>query len=127
MVTPVTAGFWLSPQQKYVWTLQQEGQALRAVCLFQLDCEISDQVLASALKQVVTRHEILRTIYVHQPGMKFPFQAVVGPTDLSVECLDLSDLSESEEWAKLDEVFRGLQVPSIGPEKMPVVTATLAT
>ena len=127
METPVTAGFWLSPQQKYVWTLQQEGQALRAVCLFQLDCDVSEQTLASALKQVLTRHEILRTIYVHQPGMKFPFQAVVDATDLAVECLDLSDLSAPEQSVKLDEVFRGLQVPSVGPEKMPVVTATLVT
>jgi len=127
MVTPVTAGFWLSPQQKYVWTLQQEGQALRAVCLFQLDCAISEQTLASALKQALTRHEILRTIYVHQPGMKFPFQAVVDATDLSLECLDFSDLSASEQPAKLDGIFRGLQVPSVGPEKMPVVTATLVT
>jgi hypothetical protein len=29
----VTAGFWLSPQQKQVWSAQQEGGAFASVCL----------------------------------------------------------------------------------------------
>ncbi len=127
MGTPVTAGFWLSPQQKYVWTLEQEGHALRSVCLFELDCIISQQALASALKQVVARHEILRTTYVHQPGMKFPFQAIVDAADQSVEYIDLSSLSGAEQEAKLDEIFGSLRAPRVGPEPLPAISATLVT
>ena len=125
MGSPVTAGFWLSPQQKHTWTLQQEGRALRSVCLLQLDCNISEQSFVSSLKQLATRHEILRTIYVHQAGMKFPFQAILEDAEPSVEFLDLTHLPEASQVAKLDELFQGVQVPSVGPDHAPVLSATL--
>jgi amino acid adenylation domain-containing protein len=127
MVSPVTAGFWLSPQQKHVWALQQEGRALRSVCLLHLDGIISEQAFVSSLKQLVTRHEILRTIYVYQPGMKFPFQAVLDAAEPSIQILDLTNSPEPEQTANLDELFRGMQVASVGPEQGPVIVATLAT
>ncbi len=126
MGSPVTAGFWLSPQQKQVWALQQQGRAMRSVCLLHLDGNISEQGLVSSLKQLVTRHEILRTIYVHQPGMKFPFQAVLDAVEPSIQILDLTKSPEAEQPARLDELFRGMQVASVGPEQGPVTTATLA-
>ena len=58
MGTPVKAGFWLSPQQKHVWALQQEGGTLRSVCWLQLDRSISESALLDALRYLVGRHEI---------------------------------------------------------------------
>jgi amino acid adenylation domain-containing protein len=127
MGTPVTAGFWLSPQQKHVWTLQQEGRALRSVCLVRFDLEIAEPELAAALKQVVARHEILRTIYVHQPGMKFPFQVVLDAAEPLLQKLDLSELPSDRQTEKMEELFRSAQCPSAGPEQAPVFTATLTT
>jgi amino acid adenylation domain-containing protein len=125
MGSPVTAGFWLSPQQKRTWTLQQEGRALRSVCLVQLDGNISEQSFAASLKQLSTRHEILRTICVHQPGMKFPFQAILDAAEPSVEFLDLTEVPEALQVAKLDELFQGAQVANVGPAHGPVFSATL--
>ena len=125
MVTPVTAGFWLSPQQKHVWALQQESRVLRSVCLLKLDRSISADAFASALKQLTMRHEVLRTIYVNQPGMKFPFQAVLEVVEPCVEFLDLTKSSEAEQTVRLDDLFAELQIPSNGPTKGPVVSATL--
>jgi len=125
MGSPVTAGFWLSPQQKRTWTLQQEGRALRSVCLLHIDCDITPQALVSSLKQLATRHEILRTIYVHQAGMKFPFQAVLDAAEPSAEFLDLSHLPEVAQANKLDELFQAAQITSVGPEQGPVLSATL--
>jgi len=33
MENPAIAGFWLSPQQRHAWTLQQDGSAYRSCCL----------------------------------------------------------------------------------------------
>ncbi len=126
MGTPVTAGFWLSPQQKNAWALQQRGQGLRSACLVYFDREIAVQDLASALKQIVTRHESLRTIYVQQPGMKFPFQVVLDAAEPLLQELDLSKLSSAQQVQELDELFRNAQCPSLGPEQAPIVTAILA-
>jgi amino acid adenylation domain-containing protein len=125
MVTPVTAGFWLSPQQKHVWALQQEGRVLRSVCLLQPDCNVSADAFASALKQLAMRHEILRTIYVNQPGMKFPFQAVLDAGEPRIEFLDLTKSSEAEQTVRLDSLFVEFQVPSDGPTKGAAVSATV--
>src|SRR5260370_16401287 len=124
MGTPVTAGFWLSPQQKHVWMLQQEGRALRSACVIQLDLEIAEPKLAAALKQGITRHEILRTIYLHQPGMKFPFQVVLDAAEPLLQKLDLSELPSDRQTEKMEELFRSTQCPSVGPEQAPVFTAT---
>jgi amino acid adenylation domain-containing protein len=126
MVTPATAGFWLSPQQKHVWALQQEGRVLLSVAQLQVDGDISERAFASALKQLAARHEILRTIYVRQPGMKFPFQAVLDVAEPGVEVLDLTKLTEAEQSERLDELFLGRQIASVGPDQGPVVSAMLA-
>ena len=126
MVTPATAGFWLSPQQKHVWALQQEGRVLLSVAQFQVDGDVSDQAFASALKQLASRHEILHTIYVRQPGMKFPFQAVLDVAEPAVEVLDLTKLPEAEKSERLDELFVEKQSASVGPDQEQVVSATIA-
>src|SRR5664279_1475227 len=63
MENPGTAGFWLSPQQKHVWTLQQEGRAYGTSCLVLVEGDLSVDNLGCALHQLVARHEILRTVY----------------------------------------------------------------
>ena len=99
------------------------------LCARSVSCNLTatflTQAFVSSLKQLATRHEILRTIYVHQAGMKFPFQAVLDAAEPSVESLDLTQLSEAMQSAKLDELFQGVQVPSVGPDQGPVLSATL--
>jgi amino acid adenylation domain-containing protein len=126
METPVTAGFWLSPQQKQVWTLQQDGKALRAAALLTVESDISAATAAAALKSVADRHEILRTVYVRQTGMRFPFQAVLDTAEPEVHVQDLSTLSPSDQTAKLNEIFAAAQSPSTGPERAPIVSLTLS-
>jgi amino acid adenylation domain-containing protein len=125
METPVTAGFWLSPQQKQVWTLQQDGKALRAVALLIVAGEVSETTAAAALKSVAERHEILRTVYVRQTGMRFPFQAVLDTAEPELHTLDLSTLPPSDRSARLDEIFIAAQSLSSGPERAPIVSLTL--
>ena len=74
-----TAGFWLSPQQKYVWSLQQQGVEMpyRSTGLVSINGPLQPDKLRLALRDVVSRHEMLRTVFQRQPGMKIPFQVIL--------------------------------------------------
>jgi len=127
MHNPGAAGFWLSPQQKRIWTLQQEGSAYRSVCLALIEDALPVEKLERALRRLVARHEILRTAYVRQPGMKFPFQVVLESAEPSLDMVDLSGLPDSKQKEQFEELFRNEQVRSVGPESEPVLVAKLAT
>lgn len=71
MENPATAGFWLSPQQRHIWALQQKGYANRGRCLVLIEGAVSADDMELCLRRLVARHEILRTVYRHQAGMKF--------------------------------------------------------
>ena len=125
MGTPVKAGFWLSPQQKHVWALQQEGGTLRSVCWLQLDRSISESALLDALRYLVGRHEILRTVYVRQPGMKFPFQAVLNQAEPSLRTIDLSTLSDPQQKEELQSIIRSEQHAIVPWDSSSVLSAVL--
>jgi hypothetical protein len=127
MESPANTGFWLSPQQRHVWSQQLDGVATRSTCMVLVEGALPTDNLKHALSQLVARHEILRTVYRRRPGMKFPFQVVLESDDPSLEVTDLSGLSESEQKNQLEELFRHEQLRSSGPEAGPVLAAKLAT
>src|SRR5690349_13192876 len=72
-------GFWLSPQQKLAWKLASDvlhGEP-RALCRISIHGEVDADRMRAAVKQIVSRHESLRTVFRRQPGMKVPFQVVL--------------------------------------------------
>jgi amino acid adenylation domain-containing protein len=75
MSSPGTAGFQLSPQQKHIWSLQQDQQFFAQIAVL-LEGKLDQQRLHAALMKIYHRHEILRTVFQRNPGMKFPFQVV---------------------------------------------------
>jgi amino acid adenylation domain-containing protein len=127
MESPANTGFWLSPQQRHVWSQQLDGVATRSTCMVLVNGALPIYNLKRALSQLVARHEILRTVYRRQSGMKFPFQVVLDSDDPSLEVADLSGLSESEQKNQLEDWFRQEQLRSAGPEAGPVLAAKLAT
>jgi len=78
MQTPTTAGYFLSPQQNHVWLLQQRAES-------QFTCQIAVRItggldtarLEESLAELVSRHEMLRTAFRRQAGMKTPFQIIL--------------------------------------------------
>jgi amino acid adenylation domain-containing protein len=96
MQEQATAGFWLSPQQKFAWTLAQDSMRApaRAVCVVSLEGCVDRETLKQSLREVVSRHEILRTVFRRQTGMKFPFQVVLDTAEFVWEETDLSTVKE---------------------------------
>ncbi|HKD02046.1 MAG TPA: amino acid adenylation domain-containing protein, partial [Terriglobales bacterium] len=121
-----TAGFWLSPQQKRVWWLQSGKVPLNAVCALSLEGPLEPEGLRLALKKAVVRHEILRTVFLRQPGMKVPFQVIRENLEPRWQALDIRALDPERQAAKMDEIFAGEQGSIFALESGPIVRATLA-
>ncbi|MGF1480498.1 MAG: amino acid adenylation domain-containing protein [Cyanophyceae cyanobacterium] len=72
------AGYRLSPQQAYLWELQQQHPTLPQQAWVTVACEgrVEISALIQAIKQVVQRHEILRTTFQQLPEMTLPLQVI---------------------------------------------------
>src|SRR3954449_12051378 len=85
-------GFRLSLQQEQMWT---EGVgACNAVLMAQLEEPCSFAEIESALHKIILRHEILRTVYRRQAGMKVPFQVILDKLDPVWETVELGERTE---------------------------------
>ena len=73
-------GFELSPQQKHLWKLQYSSPNLPyyARCAVQIKGKIEASILKTAIEQVISNHEILRTTYQSVPGMTLPLQVIAA-------------------------------------------------
>ncbi|XXY48795.1 non-ribosomal peptide synthase/polyketide synthase [Sorangium sp. So ce269] len=88
-------GFRISPQQRRLW-LSARGEG-RAACLLELCGPLEGDRLERALRRIVARHEILRTVFPSLPGMETPLQVIRGEdAGLAFSC------SSAEEPGALD-------------------------
>jgi amino acid adenylation domain-containing protein len=78
MLKEVIEGFQLSPQQRHLWRLSagDAGGAYGALCVVRIEGRLDEAALRAALREVVARHEILRTTFHRLPGMDLPLQVV---------------------------------------------------
>lgn len=102
MQTKTLSGFQLSPQQKRLWLLQQEGSAFLSQCAIRLEGALNPGVLKAAVQQIVNRHQILRTSFRRLPGVKTPVMVVADSGSPLWQDIDLSD--EREQSAKINQL-----------------------
>ncbi|NEQ80571.1 MAG: amino acid adenylation domain-containing protein, partial [Moorea sp. SIO2I5] len=77
MLSQAIEGFRLSPQQKHLWLLQQQsGDIYCSQCVIRIKGQLEIDKLKLALQKVINRHEILRTFFHRQPGIKLPIQVI---------------------------------------------------
>jgi amino acid adenylation domain-containing protein len=102
MQNEVVEGFTLSPQQRHLWSLLEDGPGTdyRAQCAILIGGSLQRARLEAALRLVVQRHEILRTTFHNLPGMRFPVQVVSGSAAPVCNEYDLSGLSLLEREAQ---------------------------
>jgi amino acid adenylation domain-containing protein/non-ribosomal peptide synthase protein (TIGR01720 family) len=82
-----TDGFRLSPQQRHLWRLRQSdgGRAYVAQCVVRINGPLRHETLRAALKDVIQKHEILRTRYVSSSAAELPKQVIDENTSLSLD------------------------------------------
>jgi amino acid adenylation domain-containing protein/FkbM family methyltransferase len=98
--------YWLSPQQKHLWPLQSREAApvYHTQGLLLIEGALATDRLAHALREVVRRHEILRTSFPKVPGLAIPVQAVRPDLEPALSEADLTVLAGEEQESALREL-----------------------
>jgi amino acid adenylation domain-containing protein len=119
-------GYRLSPQQRHLWLLQQEGAPYLSQCVARLAGELDRELLREALYRVVMRHEVLRTTFQRPPGIKFPVQSIGENGQAQwrvVESAAVGDSTRQE--AELDRLLEEEGARPFDFERGPLVRAAL--
>ncbi|HEY9810873.1 MAG TPA: amino acid adenylation domain-containing protein [Halomicronema sp.] len=98
-------GFRLSPQQKYLWLLQQNSPAYRVQSAILIEGNLQTDNLKKTLEKVSERHEILRTSFHKKAGLKTPIQVISESSSVSWILVNLSDFTSQQQQTKLTEIF----------------------
>ncbi|MFE1744013.1 amino acid adenylation domain-containing protein [Coleofasciculus sp. H7-2] len=99
-------GFRLSPQQRYLWVLQQDSAAYCAQCAILIEGNLKIEVLEENWQQITNRHEILRTSFHREPGIKIPIQVVSDRIHVtSWYSINLSNCNSQEQEAKIEGIL----------------------
>jgi len=125
--TAIIEGFRLSPQQEYLWRLQtgDASQPYRVHCKVRIDGPLSIQLLNDAWRDVVARHEILRTTFHHPAGMASPLQVVNADAPPQIAFTDLTVLDQTAQERYIDELFEGSRRLSFDFEFGPLARLSL--
>jgi non-ribosomal peptide synthetase component F len=103
-------GYQLSPQQTYIWQLQQQDKNISYYLQTSviINGNLNIEILKLAIEKVVNRHEILRTNFNNVPGLALPLQ-IINPDNTSYyQELNLSQLDLPTQQAKIEELCQEL-------------------
>ncbi|WP_437581584.1 amino acid adenylation domain-containing protein [Sorangium sp. So ce887] len=96
----------LSFAQERMWFLHRlapESRAYNCLCPFRLTGDIHVPALDRSLRELVRRHEILRTVYTEIDGQ--PVQIVAEDASFRLDVADLQHLSEGEREAQAQQLI----------------------
>lgn len=105
MSLETSQSYRLSPRQRQIWPRLRAGDALRAQSAIRIDGDLRPEALERALVRAAERHEALRTVFHHTPGLPLPVQIVGGSLPLSLRHLDAGGLAPVEEQSRLGELL----------------------
>jgi amino acid adenylation domain-containing protein len=127
MQEDVFEGFRLSPQQEHLWSLLRDdgGKAYRSICAFDIEGPLDINVLMSALRLVVTRHEILRTTFKCLPEMTIPVQTIGESSDIAMREIDGASFGEFARQQLLADFFGELRAKPFDYERGPLMDLSL--
>jgi amino acid adenylation domain-containing protein len=137
MAQQILEGFRLSPQQKRLWKLQHDSLASpQAQCVARLEGRLDRDLLREAVRQIIRRHEILRTTFQPRPGMRMPVQVIHPADDASLpetgerqfytwRVVDQRDESERERRSAIEELFAAEAAQPFDPEQGTTVRLAL--
>ncbi|MFL6286496.1 MAG: amino acid adenylation domain-containing protein, partial [Pyrinomonadaceae bacterium] len=116
----------LSYAQQRLWLIEQiepGAAAYHIPSAVALRGRLDAEALAAALREIVRRHESLRTRFVSHEGR--PAQVVEQDVELEVQTVDLSTLSEAERGGRVEELAREEARRPFDLTRAPLIRATL--
>lgn len=124
-------GYRISPQQRRIWELGQDGrhEAFLARAMMLLEGDMDRRLLKAALHEVAARHEVLRTAFHVLPGTTLPVQVTGDELHAQWSEREFDWLSQSpdEQQVCLDHLFDQFPEHFFNLEKGPLLQAELVT
>lgn len=118
-------GFRLSPTQKKLWLTQKETDAVyNTQAVVRLSGEIDVERLSSALNNLVSANEILRTTYQCLPGTTIPVMVISETESITINQHDLTDSPEVSDKKLAALIEKSLQY-DFNLEKSPLLQVSL--
>ncbi|MES1022179.1 amino acid adenylation domain-containing protein [Gloeocapsa sp. BRSZ] len=114
MQSKIIEGVRISPLQKHLWLLQHidKQTPFRAQVAALIEGKLDKGNLKLALKNVVNKHEILRTKFKCLPGLEIPVQVINNDDIIWEDEYDLTSWETQQQKAKIDVIFQDmLQLP----------------
>ena len=120
-------GFHLSPQQAALWSIQQKvaGQPFRAFVAIELQGDLEPSVLNDSLRNLVDRHEILRTTFTRPTGTRTVFQIIGETPQFSWTTVDESGLDAKQRSVRLAEHIADVRERPFDFNRGPLLSVTL--
>ncbi|MFN6562991.1 MAG: non-ribosomal peptide synthetase [Nostoc sp. ChiSLP01] len=128
MNNQVIHGFQLSPQQKHLWLLQQDNNSLTyySFSAVEITGNLNTEVLKTALKTIINRHQILCTSFRCLAGMNIPIQVIENSSDLLIKEHDLRAISPEEQNNTVELLVESIKHQNFDLQK-PSLQISLAT
>ncbi len=96
MASEPVVGYRLSPRQRYLWSLPRPGLNVQARAVW--SGPLTEPLFRQALRELIARHEILRTAFRPVPELRFPLQVILEtPTEPTFRLVDLSNTDSTPE------------------------------
>ncbi|HYX23895.1 MAG TPA: AMP-binding protein, partial [Thermoanaerobaculia bacterium] len=118
-------GFRLSPRQRRAWQWERMSRGPASQSTVRLEGRVDRERLRDALRQVVRRHQILRTVFPRAAGMKYPLQVVREESEPHWRELDLTGGETGEHGPRLVELCQLESFQSFDLEQGPVLRVAL--
>ncbi len=118
-------GIRLSPQQKRLWFLQGTDVGFCAQATVLLTGPVDPAVLQEAVERVVVRHEIFRTTFRREPGVKVPFQVIGEHGTTRWRTVDWRQSGPSDQEAELELLAAAQRCSPLDVEQGPLLDVIL--
>jgi amino acid adenylation domain-containing protein len=125
MQTKGLKGAHLSAQQLRLWRWGREKPWSRVQCALEITGALELDILRLALKQVISRYEILYTTFPHMPGMEQPMQVVGEPCNIPCPLVDLEQLNPQAQQVSQEEHWHDFLQYHFDLEKGPLLQVEL--
>ncbi|MEM9512607.1 MAG: AMP-binding protein, partial [Cyanobacteria bacterium P01_E01_bin.48] len=120
-------GFRLSPQQRHLWSLQQDNATYACQAVVRWTGSLDSDCFQQALQQAIDRYDILRTSFPRRPGTKLPLQAIAEKGTPIWSEQDWTDFSADDRRDRLQVCLQSERQQSIElGQSFRVVRATLS-
>ncbi|MEM1170262.1 MAG: amino acid adenylation domain-containing protein [Cyanobacteria bacterium P01_H01_bin.35] len=117
----------LSFAQERLWFLYQLQEWNKSTynlsCVLQLMGELNIDALKGALREIICRHQVLRTQFQLVDGM--PIQVIDKSCQLNLPVIDLREFSESEQSSRVQQLAAASAKEAFNLEQTPLMRASL--